>query len=432
MPSLFTIRAKYIPYLKEKWGHAGFQKYFKNTSWMFIGHSATLISLATNIWMARYLGPENFGSLSYIISFVGIFSFLAGLGIYNILIRDLVKYPEKRDELLGTSFGLLIMSGTLTVLLIAILTIIFESSPLIKTLIILYSTVFLLIPTNVISYYFQATVQAKKNALIQIIGVTTVSIIKGYLIISGKGIIWLTSTFVLDYLLGSILCILTYKQTGLSIKKWKFNRVLAQDLLKASWFLMLSSAASYILVRIDQVMVKHYLGETSVGIYAVAVKLSEIWYFVPGLICASLFPAIINAKKTNMEIYFKRLKKLYLFLGGTATLIAIPITLLAPWLIKILYGNEYMPATSILQIYIWSGIGLFLNSAIVQYFTAENRLKLIFFYNLSAVIINIVLNLILIPAIGLTGAAWSTLISYSVVPIMFFISKKFVFIKNNA
>lgn len=426
------ISPETISKIKEKWQHAGFQKYLKNTGWMFLGQSTTLISLAVNIWLARYLGPGNFGILSYVMSFVGIFSFLAGLGIYNILIRDLVKYPGKRDEVLGTAFWLLVISGIITIILVIISSFIFESSPLIRALIILYSSVFLFAPTNVISYYFQSTVQAKKNALVQVVGVITVTLIKAYFIFSGKGIIWLTGTFVLDYILGTILYLSIYRQAGLHIRQWSFNKVLAKEFLKSSWFLMLSSAASYLLVRIDQVMIKQYLGEISVGIYAVAARLSEIWYFIPGIICASLFPAIINAKITSKEIYLNRLRKLYLLLGGLAVLVAVPITILAPQIIELLFGSQYMSSVPILQIYVWSGVGLFLSVAITQYLTTENYLKIIFYYNLLAVVINIILNIILIPKIGLTGAAWATLISYSILPIAFFISKKFKFIKTNA
>ena|ERR1035437_6120580 len=193
---------------------------------------------------------------------------------------------------------------------------------------------------------------------------------------------------------------------------------------------MLSAATGYLLLKIDQVMIKFYLKEASVGLYAVAVKLSEAWYFIPGIICASVFPAIINAKKTNEEIYSKRLEKLYIFLSGTALSIAIFITIFAPWIIKLLYGVEYLGSVQILQIYVWSGIGLFLSVGINKYFMTENNLKAIFAYNLSAVTANIILNIILIPKIGLNGAAWATLISYSIGPIIVFTMAKFKILKK--
>jgi len=419
-------------YIKEKWNHAGFQKYFQNTSWMFFGQLSMLISLAVNIWLARYLGPQNYGFLSYILAFVGVFSFISGLGINDVLIRELVKHPEKKNELLGTAFWLSALSGITAFIITSVSALFFETSPLIKTLIILYSTIFIWSPVNIISAYFQATIQAKKNALAQIIGTVIVSLFKIFLILTGKGIIWLVFAFVLDYIVGAGLYFYNYLKSDLNIKNWKFSKILAKNFLEASLYLMLSAATGYMLLKIDQVMIRFYLTETQVGLYAVAVKLSELWYFIPGIICGSIFPAIINAKKTHAGMYTSRLKKLYIFLGATALLIAIPIAILAPWIIKLLFGIQYLESTQILQIYVWSGIGFFLSTGINKYFLAENYLKSILIFNSVAVIINIILNIILIPRIGLTGAAWSTLISYSITPAVFFISNRFKITKENA
>ena len=241
--------------------------------------------------------------------------------------------------------------------------------------------------------------------------------------ILGKGIIWLVLAFTLDYVVGTALYIVNYINSDLKFKNWKYDKEAAKIFLSASLYLMLSAVTGYLLLKIDQVMIKFYLNETQVGLYAVAVKLSEIWYFIPGIICGSLFPALVNAKKTHVGIYTDRMNKLYLFLSGVALLIAVPIAALAPWIIKFLYGAQYLASVPILQIYVWSGIGFFLIAGINKYLMTENHLKSIFFYNLMAVSINIILNIILIPKIGLTGAAWATLISYSSVPAVFFIIK---------
>ncbi|MFA6340942.1 MAG: flippase [Candidatus Paceibacterota bacterium] len=409
-------------YIKEKWQHAGFQRYFKNTGWMFIGQAAMVISLFINIWIARYLGPANFGTLSYVLAFVGIFGFLANLGINDVLVRDLVKYPEKRDELLGTAFWLFNIGGFLAFLSVSILSFFLEPSWIVRSLIIVYATTFLFAPVGmVIAAYYQSKVEARKNAFVQIVGTVIVAIFKIYLILSGKGIIWFTLAFILDYTVGAVLCLFNYRRSNLAIRAWTFSSAFAKKLLSVSYLLMLSAVAGYLLLKVDQVMIKFYLGEVSVGLYAVAVKLSEIWYFIPGIICSSVFPAIINAKKSDENMYRGRLKKLYMFLGGGALLIAIPIAALAPWLIQIMFGAAYASSVPILQIYIWSGIGLFLSTGLNRYFLAENRLKPIFYYNLLSLLANIILNMILIPRVGLTGAAWATFISYSIYPVFAFL-----------
>lgn len=177
-----------------------------------------------------------------------------------------------------------------------------------------------------------------------------------------------------------------------------------------------SAALGYLLMKVDQVMVKFYLGEISVGFYSVAVRLSEIWYFIPGIICGSLFPAIINSKKINNNIYKKRMKHLFLLLFSIALSISLIMTFLSSAVIHFLFGDDYIKSAPILSIYIWSGIGFFLSIGINKYFMAENKINYIFFLNLIAVAINLILNFILIPRIGLMGAALSTLISYSMLP----------------
>jgi O-antigen/teichoic acid export membrane protein len=416
---------KLIHRIKEKWGEKGFQKYFRNTGWMFVGQFSMIISLVINIWLARYFGPEKYGIINYVLAFVGIFGFIANLGINEILIRELVKFPEKRNKLLGTSFLLLALSGILAFLISLITVFIYEDNNLIRTLIILYSTIFLLSPLNIIASYFQATLQAKKNALAQIIGTILVSLFKVFLILSGKGVIWIIFAFILDYIIGAILYILNYLRSDLNIFEWRFDKEIIKQFISASFLLMLSSATGYLLLKIDQVMIGNYLQEKSVGIYAAAVKLTEIWYFVPLIISSSLFPAIINAKTLSKELYYNRLKKLFIFLFSIAILIAIPTTFLSTLIIKIVYGSEYLQSVQILQIYIWSSIGFFMTIGINKYLIVENKLKSIFLYNLFSAMLNIVLNMILIPKIGISGSAWATLISYSISPVIVFIIYKF-------
>ncbi len=420
---------KLIHRIKEKWGEVGFQKYFKNTGWMFVGQLAMIISLIINIWLARYFGPDKYGAISYIFAFVGIFSFIANFGIGEILIRELVKNPNKRNELLGTSFWLLSLGGFLAFLISSITGLVTEPDTFTKMLIILYSTIFIWSPVNVISAYFQATVQAKKNAQVQIIGTILVSLFKVAIILSGKGVIWIIFAFTLDYVVGAVLYVVSYIKSDLKIKDWVFNKTIARQFLSSSFLLMLSGATGYLLLRIDQVMIKFYLEKESVGIYAAGVKLSEIWYFIPGIIAGSLSPAIINAKTRGKEFYTNRLKKLYLLLGSIALFISIFVTLLAPFIIKILYGGEYIESISVLQIYIWSSIGLFIGVGINKHLITENHLKTIFFYSSFSAILNIVLNMIMIPKLGINGSAYATLISYSVGPLIILMMYKLKILK---
>jgi O-antigen/teichoic acid export membrane protein len=409
----------------QKWqwilSHEGFRKYFKNTGWMFLGQAFSIISVFVGIWMARYLGPENFGVFSFAIAFVGMFSVIANFGITGILSRDLIKYPEKRDKLLGTAFVLNIIGGLLAFFVTISFSLILDNSDITRILIFIWSTSFIFSAFSLPAHYFQATVNAKKNAQAQIIITIASSLLKILLIIFDKGVIWLMLIYVFDYILGGLLYAYNYKKAGLNIKNWSYDNSIAKAFLSVSWLLVLSSVASSLLMKIDQVMIGYYIGSFAVGIYAAAVRLVEIWYFIPAIICGSLFPAIINSKNNGEANYKKRLNYLYKLLFVISVIIALPLTFFAPWFIDVLYGQPYHEAIEVLRIYIWSGVGLFINFGINQYLLAENKLKRLFYLNLFAMIVNIILNLLFIPYFGILGAAWATFISYCLSPILFFV-----------
>lgn len=425
LDKIFSKLERFLPE-KYRWilSHEGFKRYFANTGWMFFGQMfSLLVSFFIGVWLARYLGPENYGVLSYAVAFVGLFSFISSLGVDGILGRELIKFPEKRDELLGTAFYLKLFGGLMALTLTIASALLFSTGSLIKLLIILFSSSFIFQAINVINSYFYAEVKSKNNIKAVVAATTISSLLKIIVILLNGGVIWIVAVYVVDSFLQGAGFIVMYKRYGLKIKNWFFNKSLARDILKDSWPLMLASAASFIFLRIDQVMIGALLGEQEVGLYAAAVRLVEVWYFIPGIICGSLFPAIVNARKTDLLIYKKRLKALYLLMIGISLFIAIISTILAPWIITLLFGSEYCGAIIILQIYVWSGIGLFVGVAINQYFLSENHSRTIFLYNLLSMSANVVLNIILIPRLGLTGAAWATLISYSAGPIVVFIKE---------
>jgi O-antigen/teichoic acid export membrane protein len=403
----------------------GYKRYFTSMGWMFGGQMFSLLaSFFVGAWIARYLGPESYGVLSYSIAFVGIFGVIATLGIEGVLNRELVKNPEKRDELLGTAFRLKLIGGGIAFFLTFIFVMILGEDPLIKLLTILLSFAFILQSINIIRIFFQAEVKSKNTAM-AVLGATVISsILKIIVIYFNMGIIAVVIVFILDSLWQGIGFLRAYRDYGLKVNNWKFDKVLAKDIMRNSWPLLLSSAAGFIYLKIDQVMIGSMLGSREVGIYAAAVKLVDIWYFIPAIICTSLFPAIINAKKTSLKMYKSRLKNFYILMAIIPIVMAIPIMLLAKPIILTIFGNSYLESVSILKIYIWSSFGLFLSFAVNQYLMSENKVMVIFWLNFIAMVLNIVLNLIFIPMYGIVGSAWATLISYLVIPVGVWLIRK--------
>jgi len=406
-------------YLKEKWAHAGFQRYFKSTGWMLISKILCMvISFAATIIVTRRLGPVNFGQLSYALSFVGIFSFITSLGIDSVLYRDLIKYPEKKNEYLGSAFVMKMIASISTAIFIIIFAKLFAQDDVSKILIYILSFVSIFQTFGIIYSEFQARVKSKLPSIITIFITLLLNVLKVGVILLNQGVIYLALIVLLEPILYSTFYSIAYKfEFKEKITDWKFNKQIALGLLRNSWPMILTAAFSVIYSRIDQILIKHIMDAGAVGIYSSAVIVAEAWYFVPGMITASLFPAIVNAKKTSEKLYEVRLKKVAILLLVLSVGIGIVNTILAPFIINLLYGSAFTGGIIVLQIYVWSNIGIGLGSLAFNYLITENYRKIILLSSFVPMISNLVLNLIWIPRYGIAGSALATLISYTLWPL---------------
>ncbi|RKZ36637.1 MAG: flippase, partial [Gammaproteobacteria bacterium] len=317
----------------------GFKKYFANTSWLMAERVLRMVvALFVGVYVARYLGPERFGLLSYANSFVGLFIALATLGLDGIVVRELVKTPARRDELLGTAFGLKIVGVILMWLVIITAVPLTENDVQTNSLIAIIAFAAIFQAFNVIDFNYQAEVKSKYVVHAQLVQLTISSITKLVLIAINASLIWFAWVYCLDAVVFAIGLSVMYLRKSGKLWCWQWKWQVAKELLKDSWPLILSGMVISIYMKIDQVMIKEMLGAEEVGLYAAAVRLSEAWYFIPMAITSSVFPAIINAKKQSQELYYKRLQKLYDLMVWMAVAIAIPTTFLAPWVMKLLYG----------------------------------------------------------------------------------------------
>lgn len=390
---------------------AGFRRYFANTSWL-MGHRvlSMMVALFVGVYVARYLGPEQFGLLSYAGSFVALFTALASLGLDSIVIRELIKEPGRRDALLGTAFWL--KAGGAVLMWGCIITAVPFTSNDAQTNILIAIIAFAVIfqAFNVIDYNYQAQVKSKYVVFVQIIQLVVSSATKIILVCISAPLVWFACVFLLDSVLIAGGLAIAYTSNRGKLWFWDWHCQTAKQLLRDSWPLILSGIAISVYLRIGQVMIKEMLDAEQVGLYAAAARLSEAWYFIPVAISSSVFPAIINSKKMNEALYYQRLQKLYYLMVLIALTIALPTTFLAPWVIGLLYGSAYLPAAGVLSIHIWTGVFVFLGVASGKWFLAENYINKNLYRTLLGMVINIAANLILIPVYGILGAAIAALL----------------------
>jgi len=416
----FSLRDMYYRF-NNIWRHSGFQKYFKNTSWLFLSKFATMVfSFFATVYVVRYLQPTQYGAINYAISFVGIFSFLSSLGIESILYRDLVKYPEKQDEYFGTAFVLRMCGATIAFFSVLGSFLFINNSFQNRLIIIIIASGFFFQPFAVMAYYFQAKAESKSIAISGFFAVASLSVLKIIFVFFKANITAFSFIFLLEPIFFAVAYGFSYYKHGNRIADWHFDFKLAKSMLSASWPLMFSSAFVVIYSRIDQVMLKSFFNEYTVGIYSVAAQLSEYWYFIPIGIINSLVPAIVNGRLVSSSIYKKRAKWLTFYIASLTIVVAAVMSLFAKQIILLIYGQDYVASAPILRIYIWGGVGMSLGMVANQLLVVENKTKIYFLSNMISMICNIVLNLILIPIFGMKGAAFSTFISYSLVSLPYF------------
>ena len=392
---------------------SNFRKYFANTSWLLGERILRMgVSLFVGIYVARYLGPERFGLLSYANSFVGIFVALATLGLDEVVVRELIKTPEQREKILGTSF-LLKLVGTLLMWVAILAAVPFTENDLqtnILIIIIAFGAVFQAF--NVIDLSFQAEVKSKYVVHAQFIQLIVSSTIKIILIVNEAPLIWFASVFFLDAIVLALGLVFTYLHNSNKIFSWKWSYETSKHLLHDSWPLIFAGIVVSVYMKIDQLMIKEMLGAKEVGLYAAAVKLSEAWYFIPMAIASSLYPAIINARDYQKEVYYQKIQNLFDLMVWIAVSIALPTTFLSTLVVEFLYGKEYLGSSSVLIIHIWTGVFVFLGVASSKYLLAENFIKKTFYRTFIGALLNIIMNYYLIGIIGIQGAAISTLVSH--------------------
>lgn len=394
-------------------GHAGIRRYGANTAWL-MGEKVLrmFMGLFVGIWVARYLGPEQFGLLSYAQSFVFLFTAIATLGLDSIVVRELVKDNSQRNALLGTAFTLKLI-GSLCILPLLWLGVQPTSNDSYTNLLIFIiasGTIFQ--SFNVIDFYYQSSVLSKYVAFANTITLAISSIIKIVLILNESSLLAFAIVGVFDTVILALGLIYFYWQkTHHSLREWQFDKVVAKRLLKDSWPLILSSVMISLYMKIDQVMIKEMLDNNAVGQYAAAVRISEAWYFLPMAICSSIFPAIINAKKVSEVLYYQRLQRLYSIMVWLGIAVALPVTFMSDWIISLLYGSAYIEAGQILMIHVWAGVFVGLGVASSAWINIEKLMLISTFRTAFGLVINVSLNYLLIIYIGIIGAAIATLLS---------------------
>lgn len=389
------------------------RKIVKNIGWLFFDKVMRMgIGLIIGIWITRYLGPSQFGQLSYSLALIGLLTACSSLGMQTTVVRDLVWFNEKRGEILGTSLFLQIIAGVVCYLLL-IVGMPWISADLQNEKIIIYILGLMLIfkVGEVINFYFESMILSKYVVWISTSVFLIFALFRYILIEKGFTITAFAWAATLEILVCTVFTFWFFHKLFRTKTKLSVSKVYARELWLSSWPMMLSSIAIIVYMRIDQIMLAHIKGASEVGLYSAALRLSEAWNFIPIIVTSSVFPRILKMKNQNKEKYRESVSYLFGLMILISITIALPVTLFSSSIVKFLFGLSYQRAGTVLAIHIWTSIFVFIGIVSSQWMVAENLQKVNFRRTLVGAILNILLNLILIPRYSIVGAASATLIS---------------------
>jgi O-antigen/teichoic acid export membrane protein len=390
------------------------RQYSFNAAWLVFEKTIRiLVTTLVAFYIARFLGPNDFGQLSFALAWVAILSSVCSLGLDSIALREISHHPVKTNTVLSTGILLKMLASIISLIAVfgayLLLGMSIESG-----FILIASFALLFQPFNLCEVFFQAKAESKKIIQIQVFQSVGSSIIKLLIIYFNGSLQLLLWSYVFDALvLGIGVYLVCKKQDDICIAFNNFDWHLARSLLITAFPILLSGISVATYMKIDLIMLESMVPLDQVGVYSAAAKLSESWYFVPVAIVGAYSPLILKLKKESQESFDLKLRELYSLLIWGSLFIGIIVSIFSDSIINIVYGDRFLQADQVLIIHIWSGIFVCIGLVNSLSLLSNDQLYQNLIRTLLGALLNVGLNLLLIPGLGALGAAYATLIAYA-------------------
>lgn len=384
-----------------------------NIGWMFFDRVFRMgLSVLIIIWLARFLGPEQFGQYNFAISLIAIIAAICGLGLHQVLVREIARDKGQPADLMGASFLVVAMASFLSAAITLLFALFAAQTNDTFSLVAIAGLTLVFRTTDPIRAFFEARMQSKITILAEFVVFVLMAATRIFFLLGGADLITFVWLLVVESMLtacGLGFVFVTYA----GLKTRVFGQLtLAVSLVKEAFPLALAGLGVILYMRIDQVMLGTMLNQTSVGFYAAAVRISELWYFVPVIVTTSFFPPIAASKDTNPALYERLLTRLYMIMWVLSLMAICTIMIIGEQLMILLYGVEYAAAAPILGVHAFAGLFVALGSARGKWLLAEDMLSFFAISIFAGAVVNILANLILIPLEGGVGAAKATILGY--------------------
>lgn len=391
----------------------GSLNFINNSKYMLINSGLNFgLKMISNILIVRYIGAYNNGIYSYIYAVSAIFFSISEFGLESIVVREGTFDRYQPEKLLGTAVLFRCITGSVA----ATIFILYMISRGCNRDYLIFSGLVCISYIGQAFYSFKAYMISKYNAKDFFFSQNVILIIffvfKLLFVFCKMNLRYIFLINTLEVFISGVVYYWIYgKNNNFSLR---YSRELFSMFFKEGIPLTVASLAIIIYMRCDQIMVRDFLGEQSLGIYSVAVTLAEFWYFIPTTINSAMSPKLISIMQTDdkkrIEECFGLYYRVMLLLSVGASFI---ISFLAFWVVTFMYGLEYAESVTILKLYIWAGIFVCLGLVRGVYLIYHKYNTFNATITVIACLLNITLNYLLIPQMGGSGAALSTVVSYA-------------------
>jgi len=366
--------------------------------------------------VARYLGPSNFGIISYATAIFAMFNNLSALGLDMLVVRDVALHPDAEDEILGTSFLLKVAASCITtVAAICFAKLIRPNDHLTLEIIVLLSCAGIFQGFDVVDYFLQAKTRSRfavvpKSAVFVLASVARLAAV--FLKVPLMTFVWIAAVegVASELSLGT-----AYVAFHKRLRRWTFSWTRSKALLGEGWPLMCSTLLILVYMRCDQIVLGTLSTPSVVGVYSASTKIAEIWFAIPVIVCASVMPKLMSRRNQDSTVFARRLQHLYDSMAALSVLIAIAITLFGRYLILLLYGHKYLDAVPILSVQIWTAVFVFIGCVGGSQMIYEKLTIIQLHRSAAGAVTNVGLNLLLVPRFGALGSAVATLIVQAII-----------------
>lgn len=390
------------------------RQYSFNASWLVFEKAIRIFTTTfVAFYIARYLGPKDFGQLSYALAWLAILGSVASLGLDGIALREISFHPDRVNTILSTGIGMRLLASLALVAAICVSYFLFGNNIAIES-VLLASCALIFQSLNLCEIFFQAKAQSKKIIKFQVIQSFISSLIKLFIIYINGSLELLLWSYVFDaFLLGIGVYNKCQKQAGINISLINFDFKVGRRLLKAAFPILLSGLSIATYMKIDLIMLEGMASSDQLGAYSAAAKLSESWYFLPVAISSAFSPLLFKLKTQSHEAFELKIKELYSLLIWGSAFIGVVVSIYSADIIRIIFGSRYDQAGQVLVVHIWSGIFVCIGLVNSLSLLSNDKLYQNLIRTLLGALINVMLNLLLIPIFGALGAAYSTLLAYA-------------------